>query len=163
MQEVKLKQTGSNDIETIAKLAYVIWNQHYPAIIGQQQVDYMLSLMYSSSGLREQMEVKHHRFYLIEVANENSGFISVNEEKEGEWFLNKFYVDQTRAGKGIGTKVFELIKEFLKPSKVTLTVNRGNYKTINFYFKLGFVIEKTAVFDIGNGYTMDDFIMTWKK
>jgi ribosomal protein S18 acetylase RimI-like enzyme len=42
---------------------------------------------------------------------------------------------------------------------ITLTVNRQNYKAINFYFKNGFTIDHIANFDIGKGYVMEDFVM----
>jgi ribosomal protein S18 acetylase RimI-like enzyme len=40
-----------------------------------------------------------------------------------------------------------------------LQVNRQNYTAINFYFKLGFTIERVADFDIGHGFFMNDFVM----
>jgi GNAT superfamily N-acetyltransferase len=162
MQEVKLKEASINDIPVIAALAKLIWNQHYPEVIGQEQVNYMLEMMYSADALKEQIEQKKHRFFLIENDGKEVGFVSVNEVEKGEWFLNKFYIDQTLSAKGIGTSTFHKILKLISPKKITLTVNRGNYKTVNFYFKLGFKIEKTAVFDIGNGYVMDDFVMEWK-
>ena len=163
MEDIKLRKAGFEDVTLIGELAELIWRQHYTAIIGEKQIDYMLRMMYSPDALREQMEKKNHIFYLIEEKGKALGFISVNEVSKGDWFLNKFYIDQSKAAKGIGTRTFAIIREILNPDKITLTVNRGNYKTINFYFKLGFIIEKTAVFDIGNGYVMDDFVMTWKK
>ena len=60
-------------------------------------------------------------------------------------------------------KVFDLIKEKHPHSKLTLTVNRQNYKAINFYFKLGFKIQTVADFDIGNGYVMNDFVMFYES
>ena len=51
----------------------------------------------------------------------------------------------------------------LDPLTVRLTVNRQNFKSVNFYFKNGFTIERVADFDIGNGYVMNDFVMMWKK
>ena len=56
----------------------------------------------------------------------------------------------------------ELLK-LLKPEELRLTVNRQNFKSINFYFKNGFKIEQVADFDIGNGYVMNDFVMVWRK
>ena len=91
------------------------------------------------------------------------GFISVNSKKKGEWFLNKFYINQLKAKKGIGSKVFDLLLELTNPKKITLTVNRQNYKSINFYFKKGFKIEKVADFEIGKNYVMNDFVMAWRK
>jgi len=43
-----------------------------------------------------------------------------------------------------------------------LQVNRQNYKAVNFYFKMGFIIESVGDFDIGGGYFMNDFVMVRK-
>ncbi|MBK9284828.1 MAG: GNAT family N-acetyltransferase [Sphingobacteriaceae bacterium] len=163
MQEVKLSKASLEDIPTISLLADLIWRQHYISLIGESQVNYMLDLMYSKDSLQKQMLEKLHQFYLIQLNKEDIGFISVNEVSSGNWFLNKFYVDQNKAAKGIGTFVFNTLNKQLSPKKITLTVNKGNFKSINFYFKLGFTIEKTEVFEIGNGYVMDDFVMVWNR
>lgn len=162
-QDIKLSRATLNEVSLISKLAKITWNQHYPAIIGQAQVDYMLNLMYSSLALREQIQHKKHLFYLIEFKKKKIGFVSVNKEKGNAWFINKFYIDQTKAAKGIGSKTFSLLINEVKPTKISLTVNRQNYKSVNFYFKLGFKIERVADFDIGRGYVMNDFVMVWKK
>ena len=47
--------------------------------------------------------------------------------------------------------------------ELRLQVNRQNFKAINFYFKMGFVIECVADFDIGDGYFMNDFVMLKKN
>ena len=47
--------------------------------------------------------------------------------------------------------------------KLRLTVNRQNFKSINFYFKNGFKIDHVEDFDIGNGYVMNDFVMLWEN
>jgi diamine N-acetyltransferase len=163
MQELKLILAGESDIPLISRLAEKIWNQHYPSIIGQAQVDYMLARMYSAAGLQEQLTAKKHVFYLIHSNREPVGFISVSEERKGEWFLNKFYVDQNVAAKGIGTRTFSNLLELIRPVKLTLTVNRGNFKSINFYFKVGFRITNMTTIDIGNGFVMDDFVMEWRE
>lgn len=163
MQDLKLITASVNDISEITQLAKIVWNQHYSAIISQAQIDYMLNLMYSEQSLTEQMTLKGHRFYFVNSNGINIGFISVNEEQPSEWFLNKFYVDQTKASKGIGAAAFNKLLHILSPKKITLTVNRQNYKSINFYFKTGFKIDHVADFDIGNGYVMNDFVMVWKK
>ena len=161
MQPLQLIEAKESDIPEIAALAKLIWNQHYPSIISQTQIDYMLNWMYSLDSLKEQMQIKKHEFYLIKTNNENIGFISINCEKENEWFLNKFYINQVKSTKGFGTNAFNLLIEKINPQKITLTVNRQNFKSINFYFKNGFIIERVADFDIGNGYVMDDFVMVW--
>jgi RimJ/RimL family protein N-acetyltransferase len=47
----------------------------------------------------------------------------------------------------------------LKYNKVQLTVNKYNQRTIRVYEKYGFIRVKEAVFNIGQGYVMDDFVM----
>jgi diamine N-acetyltransferase len=163
MQPLQLIEAKESDIHEIGALASLIWNQHYPSIISQTQIDYMLNMMYREESLKEQMDLKKHVFYLIKSVNRSIGFLSVHLEKEETWFMNKFYIHQQEAAKGIGSKVFKLLIEKINPKKITLTVNRQNFKSINFYFKNGFVIERVADFDIGNGYLMNDFVMVWEK
>lgn len=156
-----LKAVSETEIEKIADLAKIIWQKHYPPIIGQEQVDYMLKNMYNTKSLLNQINEKGQQFYFIIFEYETIGFISVTNEKDGCWMLNKFYVLDKEAGKGIGTAILEELKKIIQPKKIRLTVNRNNFKSINFYFKNGFRIDAVAQFDIGEGYIMDDFIMVW--
>ncbi|MBA2613483.1 MAG: GNAT family N-acetyltransferase [Bacteroidetes bacterium] len=158
---ILLKAVSVNEIEKVSNLAKIIWAKHYPSIIGQAQVDYMLKNIYNYESLLKQLSEKKQIFYFINVKGEDIGFLSVTPEEPNCWMLNKFYVLEEKAGKGLGTIIFEELKKIIQPKKIRLTVNRKNFKSINFYFKNGFRIESTAVFDIGNGYVMDDFVMVW--
>ena len=158
---MKLRPASTTDIPEIYRLAFKIWMHHYVPIVGKEQVDYMLGKMYSKEGLTEQMIEKRHQFYLISSEDRNIGFLSISGDKEK--FIHKFYIDQDEQGNGIGTKVFEEIKRSSPDTKsYELTVNRKNFKSINFYFKLGFKIDHIDDFDIGNGYWMNDFIMKYR-
>jgi hypothetical protein len=90
MQPIKLKEAGISDINSIAALAKLIWNQHYPSIIGQAQIDYMLGKMYDKYSLKEQILIKKHRFYLIEFEGKAIGFISIYEESQPNGSLLSF-------------------------------------------------------------------------
>ncbi|MDB5281655.1 MAG: N-acetyltransferase, partial [Bacteroidota bacterium] len=46
-----------------------------------------------------------------------------------------------------------------KSKSIRLQVNRLNYKAVNFYFKVGFIIEAVGDFNIGADYYMNDFVM----
>lgn len=163
MNNINLIKANTNDISNIYDLAERIWNEHYTPIIGSEQVKYMLSMMYSKDSLTDQMQNKGHNFYLVKNAdNENIGFISISGGDEK--FIHKFYIDNTKQNSGLGSIVFNEIKE-MHPDAVSysLTVNRQNYKAINFYFKNGFKIDSVEDFDIGDGYYMNDFIMKWQS
>jgi ribosomal protein S18 acetylase RimI-like enzyme len=160
---LKLKMAGLADAKAIALLAEHIWRIHYPSIIGSEQVEYMLSTMHNPAQVAEQME-KGISFAYILNGEEVIGYIATSFPADGELFIHKFYIDPLLQGKGIGKKVFEEILD-LNPQEKTirLTVNRMNYKSINFYYKLGFVIEEVKDFDIGGGYFMNDFIMKYSR
>jgi RimJ/RimL family protein N-acetyltransferase len=162
---LQLLRAKKEDIPEISRLADIVWYQHYPGIISMEQIRYMLDIMYSDKSLDEQMTIKGHDFYFIRQNNINIGFIAVSkiENITGGYFIQKFYLDQTLAGKGSGTEAHNELVKLLQPSLMRLTVNRQNYKSINFYFKNGFKIESVADFDIGNGYVMNDFVMVWPR
>lgn len=163
-QAIQLRKASSDDAALIFEMAKQIWNDHYIHIITQEQIDYMLDWMYSAKSLTEQMNEKAHNFYLIQN-NQGAyiGFIAVSGS-DGAYFLHKFYILTANQAKGVGTEVFTQILAILNnPHTIRLTVNRKNFKSINFYFKNGFVIEKVEDFDIGNGWLMEDFVMIYKK
>ena len=159
---INLTLVPENEIEKISELAQIIWLKHYPAIIGQDQVNYMLKNIYNTESLLNQIKIKSQQFYFINYNNDIIGFLSVTNENNDCWMLNKFYILENEANKGIGTLILEKLKVIIQPKKIRLTVNRKNFKSINFYFKNGFKISSVAEFDIGNGFVMDDFIMIWE-
>ena len=159
MTELTFKQAGTEDVYTIAQLADKIWRLHYTSIITIDQIEYMLEKMYSPDQLLKQMAAGH-RFTLAYVNNQPLGYASMSITDSKSYFLHKFYVLVNEHRKGIGTELLNFILSQLNnPESIELTVNRKNYKAINFYFKNGFVIKELADFDIGNGYFMNDFVM----
>jgi len=158
-----LKPATENDFATIQKLARIIWDKHYVPMIGAEQVNYMLEKMYSPTAIAQQTK-EGQKFHLVLNDNMETGFISVSTKDNKNYYLHKFYILQEKQNSGLGTKVFKQVFEDLyKPESIRLTVNRKNYKTVNFYFKLGFKIEKVEDFDIGENYFMNDFVMLWQK
>ena len=163
MQDLKLISASAKDVDTINRLAILVWNQYYIDIISQNQINYMLDLMYSPKNLSEKIINKNEDFYLIQKQNNYIGFLSVQNKKENSWFLNKFYINQDFASNGFGSKILNELTEMWSKEKLRLTVNRQNFKSINFYFKNGFKIDHVEDFDIGNGYVMNDFVMLWEN
>ncbi len=156
-----LKIAKKTDIPTVQSLAKKIWQEHYVPFIGQAQIDYMLGKFYTDESLSQQTE-DGQVFYLIDNEEVVDGFVAISQKEDATVFIHKFYIDGR--GKGVGSKVFEeLLLLYPDITIFRLTVNKHNYKSINFYFKIGFAIESTAVFDIGNGFVMDDFVMVWQR
>ncbi|MBK8657727.1 MAG: GNAT family N-acetyltransferase [Bacteroidetes bacterium] len=153
-----IRKATVEDAATIFDLATNIWNAHYPSIISLKQIAYMLHTRYAVPVIKKSM-LEGERFFLLSDGDVCKAYASI-EERESDTFLHKFYVlvDQHRSG--IGQELFSYILKNINSDKpIRLQVNRKNIKAINFYFKHGFVIENAQDFDIGNGFTMEDFVM----
>lgn len=157
---LSFQSATATDVPTIIALAHEIWHKHYPDIITKEQIDYMLSTRYSSEQITSAME-RAEQFYLVTLNEKPIGFASI-EKQTDFYFLHKFYLLTDNQKQGVGTQFFRFLLQEMNNEKVRLQVNRQNIKAINFYFKNGFVIERAADFDIGNGYYMNDFIMIRK-
>ena len=76
-----IRQATTDDCSAISTLAHSIWHSHYPGIITVQQIDYMLSKMYSVEKLNNLLESGS----VILVAEEDEkllGYICFREETE---------------------------------------------------------------------------------
>ncbi len=164
-RRISLKPASPHDIPTIQTLAHRIWWAHYPGIISEAQIAYMLGRMYSADALRRQMTEEAVAFWLVcDAAEQAIGFIAISQPAPAQYFIHKFYLDTERQRQGLGAETFEcLLEQYPDAREIRLTVNRQNYKSINFYFKVGFRIERCADFDIGEGFFMNDFVMCWKR
>jgi len=162
--KVQLHKAEIGDAFEINAMATEIWLQHYPPIIGLEQVHFMLEKMYDIPVLETQIKTKTQEFYWISNNSKRVGFIAIEQAIMQEQYVQKFYILPSLQGNGIGMQAFsELCHNFPAVQTIKLQVNRQNYTAINFYFKIGFKIERVADFDIGQGYFMNDFVMTWTR
>ncbi len=156
---LKFKKATKADVALIAQLADSIWRKHYITIITMKQIDYMLELMYSPVSLEKQMD-EGHEFTLVYSKEKPIGYISLSTVDGKNYFLHKFYIEVEDQGKGVGSELFSHVLQQMKNAEsIELCVNRENFKTVNFYFKHGFVIKKIINQDIGGGFFMNDFVM----
>ena len=161
---MQIRRAVLSDASLIQRLAESIWWKHYPSIIGEEQVRFMLNKMYNLENIEKQISKEEQQYFILENDGQDLGFFSIEVLESSAAFINKFYILQDQQRKGIGAAAFQLLlKQFPEINCIRLQVNRQNYQAINFYFKQGFIIEKVADFDIGDGYFMNDFIMKWNK
>lgn len=160
----KIRNIFIEDIPLIRQLTFNVWPQTYAAIISQQQINYMLEIMYSEAALKKQMTEEDTLFIIVYDDAEPVGFAAYQEIKPTTWKLHKIYILTTQQGKGTGKFVIDHIIKGIQEQGATalqLQVNRHN-KARNFYEKIGFTVIEEADFDIGNGYFMNDYVMEKK-
>jgi len=158
-----IKQATVEDIPLIRDLTFKVWPQTYAPILSQQQIDYMLDLMYSEASLQQQMN-EGSGFIIVYEKDEPVGFAAYLKKTPSVFKLDKIYVLPSQQGKGTGKFVIDYIIDEIKQKGATalqLQVNRYN-KARNFYEKLGFTVIDEKDFDIGNGYFMNDYVMEKK-
>lgn len=152
-------QVNDKNVHWIPELAKEIWNDTYSTIISKEQIDYMLEMMYNEKTILESTENGEH-WEILKADNVPIGYIHFKEEQD-KIFLSKIYLKQEEQYKGLGQLMMNHVIDFATKSNkesVYLTVNKENKKAIRFYERNGFRNTKSEVFEIGNGYVMDDFI-----
>jgi len=160
---ISIQRNTDTNFNSIRAIAKEVWPIAYGAILSQEQLDYMMEMMYSISSLQKQANVNANHF-IIALENEIPfGFASFefNYNQTSKTKIHKIYVLSNQQGQGIGKLFIEYIinKAHLNNQEaLLLNVNKNN-KAQYFYKKLGFIISKEEVIDIGNGYVMDDYVM----
>ena len=161
-QPLSIRTAAIADINIIRQLAEATWPDAYGEIISEEQINYMLNLIYNDGALTEQMQ-KGHTFFIANFNGTDIGFASVSEDGSEGCKLNKLYVLPSIQKSGAGKALLEEAINYTrikKHNRLFLQVNKAN-KAKDFYIKMGFTIEKEYVLDIGNGFVMDDYIMEY--
>ncbi len=160
---VMLQPVRPADVESIAALARVIWQDAYAAIISQGQIDYMLGQRYNAPRLLEELEKPGYWWDQALVDGERAGFAACYlTGAPGELKLDKLYVLPQRQRGGIGGALIGGVLAHGREAgcdTLILAVNKGNARAIAAYEKHGFAVRESVRVDIGGGFVMDDFIM----
>jgi diamine N-acetyltransferase len=151
------------EFDTLARVARQIWMEHYSKIIGVEQIEYMLAGRYTPQSLSRYVGSEVRWCELLKLGDETIGYCShALTEVPGELKLEQLYVLPAHHGKGYGGFMLRHIETraaALGCDRLMLTVNKRNTDSIAVYRHAGFTVREEAVFDIGNGYVMDDYVM----
>jgi len=156
------KVESAQAIREIASLAHAIWNQHFPSIIGQDQVDYMVEKFQSIPAISQQIN-EGYQYYQIDHQGQEVGYLALLPDPLNHQLqLSKLYITVPMRGQGIGKAALEEVMEQAREQgykTLWLTVNKYNAGAIGAYERMGFVTTSSLEMDIGNGFIMDDYRM----
>jgi diamine N-acetyltransferase len=161
MNPIRFKKAKKSDIPLIRSLAHEIWNAHFPGIISQEQIDYMLESMYSSTTLSNELE-QGVKWKLIMTGDQTIGYYAGAPLDRTRYKLHKLYLRPGYHGQGIGQYCLEHIAgeaEKLGYKQLLLYVNRNNAKAIKAYIRAGFSLQKEEDTRIGGGFVLNDWVM----
>ncbi|MBP1221591.1 GNAT family N-acetyltransferase [Flavobacterium sp. 1355] len=160
---ITISKATINDIKTIQEITYKTWPVTYGKILSEEQLVYMLDLIYSDEALTAQFQKNEQLFYLISDSESTIGFIGIEHHYKNEAItkIHKIYLLPETQGKGIGKMVIDEIEKLAldnNSNTLSLNVNRFN-SALGFYKKIGFEILEEVNIEIGNGYLMEDYVM----
>lgn len=148
------------DYPELSALTKEIWQDAYAEILSQNQIDYMLDRMYALSTIEKQIDDLEIWEMVRNEKEELIGYLHFYP-KNGMAFLSKIYLSKKYWNKNISTLLMKRVIDFAKQNhlhSIQLTVNKFNIRAQRFYEKMNFQRREEKVFDIGNGYVMDDYI-----
>jgi diamine N-acetyltransferase len=164
MKTIDIIYLNEIQLADVAALALEIWPQAYSQILSQNQINYMLEMMYSSNNLNIQYRNGQQFIGIYQLTSLKAFasfeiFLATQKIK-----IHKIYVHPQMQGSGWGIAMFNFIKSVGITNNCTslfLNVNKYN-KALAFYKKLNMHIAKEEIIDIGHGYIMDDYVMELK-
>ncbi|TKC12834.1 GNAT family N-acetyltransferase [Pedobacter polaris] len=159
---ILLRKGKEEDMQIVSDLAERIWPATYGEYISEEQIRYMLNLMYNQGELLSQLE-KGYAFLIASEENKDAGFAcySIIDAVNDIYKLHKIYVLPEMHGKGVGKILMNEVVNLAKRNggkSLELNVNKNN-KAKDFYLKAGFKIKESVTLNIGNGFVMDDYVM----
>ena len=105
-ETMTIRKAYPNDIPLIRDMAYKIWPQTYQNILSQEQIDYMLNLIYSEKILHEQME-QNIEFIIVYDGVHPVGFASFGLTEPQVYKLHKIYILPSQQGRGTGRFIID--------------------------------------------------------
>jgi len=160
---IRISAVTSADADAVSRLARIVWQDAYPGIITQAQIDYMLEERYNRARLLDELGKQDIWWDKATVNGELAAFASsLLTEQPNEMKLDKLYVDPARQRLGLGGRLIGHVSERALVQgcdTVVLAVNKRNERAIAAYRKHGFIVRDAVCVDIGNDFIMDDFIM----
>ena len=169
LTDVTLKPVTEPDFPVLRELAGTIWRQHYAGLISAAQIDYMLAGRFSDEALREHVQAADRGLDLLRVSGVPVGYCGyemASMDGEGRaaatMKLGQLYVLESHRGMGFGRFMLGHVEGRaleLDRRALWLQVNKRNTGAVGFYRSAGFEVVREAVFEIGGGFVMDDYVM----
>lgn len=159
---MKIRYATAKEAIIIHQLAHEIWPEVYGEILSKEQLEFMLSELYSVANLEKEINENKHQYYVVYLGMQAIGYFdvehNVNQTKASK--LHKLYLKKSMRGNGYGSNMLSYIEDIVrkeKDTKLYLNVNRLN-STRGFYENYGFEVTQEIDIPIGS-YFMEDFIM----
>lgn len=164
----EIRALRENEIPQLSALARDIWRAHYPGIISEAQIEFMLAERYAEAVIGAELKRGDVWWDVLLVDGVMTGYTSYfwsrsTKDAAGTLKIDKLYLHPGAHRRGYGGALIAHVARRMAGEgckTLTLAVNRRNRSAVAAYVKNGFRIADTSLKKIGGGFWMDDYIMT---
>ena len=155
IKNVIIRNATQNDIYQIVKIKINGWKETYVDIIDN---NYLNNISLNDQISKYTSSYSLENIFVAELNNEIVGFCRVYDYEEAQYDgeidceIREIYVRSDIKRMGIGSKLFIHVLKYFKDknkSKLYLGVFEENYKSRNFYEKMGGIFFKKDFLEIG--------------
>lgn len=161
--ELSIIPAREDELPTVVRLAEIVWRRHYPGIIADAQIDYMLARGYALPVLKRYLQQAGSGLALAKSDDVTIGFVAhLLADDPHAMKLDRLYVLQEYQGQQYGRRLIDHVVDAARNAgctKVILNVNRNNANAIRAYERCGFAIRERVDVPIGKGFVMEDYVM----
>lgn len=161
--DLRIVPLQADQAQTLADLARLVWQRHYPSIISQAQIDYMLHQRYRPETIRQQISQPGGWWDAAYTQTGMIGFCHTFPDSGPHRVkLDKLYVHPDHQRHGIGAALLaqvEIRARAHSRSVIRLHANKHNQVALAAYRKYGFSIAGEVITAIGGGFVMDDYVL----
>ena len=152
-------------VEAVAALASEVWHAHYPGIISDAQIKYMLVQRYDPAVIRGELARPDVWWFVLHESGLLAAYMALQLVAAAAMKVDKLYVKPALQRRGLGGRLLRHAAAVAREAGcgvLELAVNRGNVDAIAAYGRQGFSVREAVVKDIGGGFVMDDYVMVRK-
>jgi ribosomal protein S18 acetylase RimI-like enzyme len=137
---LNIRQAFPEDLEAIQRLLLKTWHATYDATLGRDKVDAITASWHSPERLSRDLD-EQACFLVAERNGTIVGTASAMKGPDGNLMLSRLYVVPEAQGERIGKRLLAAtLDAFPAAASVTLEVERGNLRGIEFYKQAGFEV-----------------------
>lgn len=155
----------AESLSRVRAVADDVWPKTFREILSEEQIRYMMKMMYSPEVMERELSNGYH-FEMLLIDGKDAGYMVYAPCEGGTRVkLHKLYLLEAYQGKGFGQLMLSHVKEEtvrLGCRELMLAVNKQNLKALKAYKRAGFELEKSVKIDIGGGFYMDDYHLLCK-
>ncbi|MBR2427519.1 MAG: GNAT family N-acetyltransferase [Lentisphaeria bacterium] len=156
--------TNPDDLQIVRDIAASIWPETFRSILSQEQITYMMNMMYAPEVMEKEFHNGYH-FLLRYVDDAPAGYMVWSPWEEAPQTtakLHKLYLLSKYHRQGYGHAMLDHVADQCRKhgfQDLILAVNKQNTRAYHTYLKNGYTTFRSVKIDIGNGFFMDDYWM----